>query len=621
MATTLAQKQDTQDTNVARLCLRLLRYAAPRWPGLLAVIATMLLKTGLDVLKPWPMKIVVDYVLGGKPMPLALAGGLASLSGGPATRDDLLAWSVAGTVVVFLLAWALGLASGFASIGFGQRIVYDLAGDLFGQLQRLSLRFHSHTPIGDSIRRVTTDSKCVSTIVQDVLLPLLTSLFSLAAMFTILWRLDAALTLLSLAVVPFLIGILRRYAGPMLQRSYEQQEIEGRLYSLVERTLAAIPVVQAFGREEQADRDFRANSRAVLDAVLTTTGVQLKYKVLTGLATAAGTAAILWVGGRHVLEGRLSVGDILVFLAYLGALYAPLESLISASFTIQGAAGSARRVLEVLDSSEQVRDFPGARVLPSPVRGHLRLEKVTFGYEAGRPVLHNVSLEALPGQSVALVGPTGAGKSTLVSLIPRFFDPWEGSVTLDGHDLRDLRLAGLRQQVALVLQEPFLFPSTVAQNIAYGKPEASREAIEAAAKAANAHAFIRALPQGYDTPLGERGASLSGGERQRIAIARALLKDAPILILDEPTSALDAQTEGLLLEALERLMAGRTTLIIAHRLSTIRRADKIVVLEAGKVIQQGSHQELVAKRGLYARLNTLQFDSPVQPLCGGAALE
>jgi ATP-binding cassette, subfamily B, bacterial len=512
-------------------------------------------------------------------------------------------------VVLFLLGWALGLAAALANVGLGQRMVYDLAADLFGHLQRLSLRFHSRKAVGDTIRRVTTDCGCVAAIVRDALLPVLTAAASLVVMFAILWGLDPLLTLLALAVVPYMVWVFRRYAKPMLQRSYEQQEVEGRMYDVVERTLAAIPVVQAFGGEEEADRRFRHSAEDSVRAALATTDVQLRFKVLMGLATAAGTAVIVWVGAGHALNGELKVGDILVFLSYIASLYGPLEALMYTSSTIQGAAGSARRVLEVLRTEREVADRPGAVALP-PAAGHVRVENVTFGYEPGRPVLKGVSLEALPGQTVAVVGPTWAGKTTLVSLVPRLFDPWEGRVTVDGRDVRDVRLASLRGQVAFVLQEPFLFPLTVAENIAYGRPEASRAEVEAAAKAANAHAFIERLPHGYDTRVGERGATLSGGERQRLSIARAFLKDAPILILDEPTSALDAETEGLLLEALRRLMKGRTTLIIAHRLSTIRDADRIVVVREGTVAEAGAHGELLARGGLYAHLHGIQFGQP-----------
>jgi ATP-binding cassette subfamily B protein len=592
-----------------RLCLWALSYARKRRSALAVVLLALLGKIGLDLLKPWPMKILVDYGLQGQPLPSELAGAVAS-------REDLLTWCVAATVVLFLLSWALGLAAAVANLQFGQGMVYDLAADLFGHLQRLSLRFHSRRPVGDTVRRVTSDCGCVAAIVRDALLPVLTALVTLGLMFGIMCRLDPLLTVLALAVLPGMLVVFRRYARPMLDRSYAQQEAEGRIYDVVEQTLSAIPVVQAFAREEHADGRFVATTGANLDAVLATTDVQLRFKVLMGLATTLGTAAILWVGSEHVLSGRLSVGDVLVFLAYLGSLYAPLEALMYTSATIQGAAGSARRVLDVLETAPEVADRPTARALP-PVQGHIRIENATFGYEPERPVLRDVSLEVLPGQTVALVGFTGAGKTTLASLVPRFFDPWEGRVLVDGHDLRDVRLRNLREQVAVVLQEPFLFPLTIAENIAYGRPGATRQEIEAAARTANAHAFIERLPAGYETVVGERGATLSGGERQRLSIARALLKDAPVLLLDEPTSALDAETEGLLLEALRRLMRGRTTLIIAHRLSTIRHADWIAVIDEGRVVERGTHAELLEGRGLYAHLYGIQFGLPAAVPVGG----
>jgi ATP-binding cassette, subfamily B, bacterial len=600
----VAQPAPTVDTGAVRLLGWLTRYALRRWGGLLAVLATMVAKIGLDLLKPWPMKVLVDHGLGDLPLSPALAG-LAAVFPGSDTREGLIGWSIAATVLLFLLAWALGVAVSYANIGFGQRMVYDLATDLFSHLQRLSLRFHSRQSVGDSIRRVTTDCGCVSVIVKDAVLPFVAALITFVAMFYVMWRMEPRLTLVAVAVAPWLVVVLRRYMTPMLERSYEQQEAEARIYDVVERTLSAVPVVQAFGHEPACDRAFARATDAVVDATVASTVVGLKFKVLTGLGTACGTAAIVWVGAHSVLDGRLTVGGILVFLAYLTALYGPLEALMYAPSTTQGAAGSARRVLEILDTRREVEDRPGARRVER-LSGHLRIEHVTFGYEPGRPILHDVSLEVRPGETVAIIGRTGAGKSTLAGLVPRFHDPWTGRVTVDGIDLRDIELKSLRSQVAVVLQEPFLLPMSIAENIAYGRPQAPRAEVEAAARAANAHDFITRLPQGYDTVLAERGATLSGGERQRLSVARAILKDAPILILDEPTSAIDSLTEALLLEALERLMKGRATIIIAHRMSTIARADRIVSLEKGTIVESGTHAELLRHGGVYARYQAMQ---------------
>ncbi len=590
---------------VTRLCLRLLRYAARRWTGLLVVLAIMFLKTGMELLKPLPMKLLVDNVLDQKPLP-GIAARLIEILPGAVSREGLLIWTVGATVLLFLSGWALGLASAYANIGFGQRMIYDLAEDLFRHLQRLSLKFHSGKSVGDLIRRVTTDTGSVSTIVNGALLPVAGSVFSLVSMFIIMWQLDTALTLLALAVVPFMVFTMRRYSEPMNELSYRQHEAEGEIYTVVEQTLSAVPVVQAFGREEQNDRRLREVTNKTLKALINTTKAQFRFKVFMGLTTAVGTAAILWIGGIHVLEGQLTVGSILVFISYLGSLYGPLHSLMYTSLTINEAAGSGRRVMEILDTEQEVKNSTKARALTN-VQGNVRLENVTFGYEPGRPVLRDVSFEAVPGQTVAVIGATGAGKTTLLSLIPRFSDAWDGSVRIDGRDVREIKLKSLRSQVGIVLQEPFLFPLSIAENIAYGRPSATRREIESVARDANAHEFVKNLPDGYETIIGERGATLSGGERQRLSIARALLKNAPILILDEPTSALDAQTESLLLEALERLMKGRTTFIIAHRLSTIRKADQILVLEHGQIVERGNHVDLLSKNGVYASFYEIQF--------------
>jgi ATP-binding cassette subfamily B protein/subfamily B ATP-binding cassette protein MsbA len=579
-------------------------YAMRRWGALLAVAAAMLLKTALDVMKPWPMVFLVDYVLQARLMPPWLERFIQGLPG-PITPPYLIAWSVAAIMILFLLSWVVGLALTYTGISLGQRMVYDLAADLFARLQQLSLRFHARRAVGDTIRRVTADCSCVSTIVKDGLLPVGSALVSLVAMFLVMWSIHQTLTLLAVAVVPFMIFVFRAYAQQMLDLSYRQQEIEGRIYSTVEQTFSSLAIVQAFGREDWNDRHFKQSTGAALAATLDLTNIQLRFKVLMGLATAVGTAGILWIGARQAMLGEVTVGVILLFLSYLGALYSPIESVMYTTSTIQGVAGSAQRVWEVLDMQTEVRDKAGAVIL-GRVKGHVAIENVAFGYEVDRPVLRGVSLEITPGKTVALVGPTGAGKTTVAALIPRFFDPFEGRVLVDGRDVRDVQLKSLRQNVALVLQEPFLFPLTIAENIAYGQPHATMGQIEAAARAGRAQEFIRRLPHGYQTVVGERGVTLSGGERQRLSIARALLKNAPILILDEPTSALDTETEAALLATLRELSIGRSTLVIAHRLSTVRFADEIAVLDQGRVVERGGHDQLLAAGGHYARLYELQ---------------
>ena len=594
-------------TSLPGLCRWALGYAWRRGLALVVVLLTLLLKVGFELLKPWPLVFLVDHVLLGKAS--ALSTRIAEALPGSPTTYGLILWSVTATGVLFLLSWAAGLANAYASISLGQRMVYDLASDLFARLQALSLRFHTSKAVGDTIRRVTADCACVSVIVKDALAPVLTAAVTVVAMVVVLWRMNPTLTLLSIAVVPLMAFAFHRYAQPMLDRSYAQQEIEGRMYDVVEQTFTAIPVVQAFTREPVNDARFRTATGDSVAAAVSLLNVQMQFKILIGLATALGTAAILFVGGHQALSGGMTVGMILLFLSYLSALYTPIETVMYTGATLQGAAGSARRVREVLGTEREVWDKPGAVAL-SRVRGEVRFENVTFGYEKEHPVLRDVSIEARPGEMIALVGSTGAGKTTLLSLLPRFFDPWSGCVRLDGQDLRDVRLRSLRHNIGLVLQEPFLFPLSVAENIAYGRPNATAAQIEAAARAARAHDFITRLPEGYRTVVGERGATLSGGERQRLSIARALLLEAPLLILDEPTSALDAETEAALLDALEKLRGSRTIFVIAHRLSTVQRADRIVVLKEGRIVEEGTHSELLARAGVYSGFYRTQFAAP-----------
>jgi ATP-binding cassette, subfamily B, bacterial len=585
--------------------LGLLRYALPYWRGALVIIITMLVGVGIDILRPWPTKLLVDQVLDNKPVAPALAHLMTWLPAGSG-REGLLLWASIATVLLFIAGSALGTISGVAMLGVGQRMTYELSADLFMHLQKLSLLFHSRRSVADSVSRVTGDTYCVTTLTTGVLLPLGQSVATLVAMFLIMWRLEPRLTLLSLGIVPFMMISVRLFGGSMKQLAHDRRDLEGRMMSVVQLALNAIPAVQAFTREERERAKFREYADQTVAAYQRGMLAGNWFKIALGLVTALGTAAMMWLGGRYALQGKLTAGTILVFLSYLASLYAPLNAIMYTASTWQGAAASAERVAELLQLEPDVRD--AANALNVPLRGRVSYQNVSFEYEPGRPVLSDVSFQANPGEMVAIVGPTGAGKTTLVNMLVRFFDPMSGTVSIDGHDVKSLQIQSLREQIALVLQEPFIFPLSAAENIAYGRPDAPLEEIHAAAAAANADGFIRRLPEAYHSIIGERGATLSGGEKQRLSIARAFLKDAPILILDEPTSALDARTESMLLDALERLMKGRTTFVIAHRLSTIRNADRILVIDHGRIVEQGRHSELMANGGLYATLYRHQME-------------
>jgi ATP-binding cassette subfamily B protein/subfamily B ATP-binding cassette protein MsbA len=584
---------------------RLLRYLRPHWKDLCIVVVTMIVAAGFEVLRPWPTKVLVDQILGQQPVPESMAQVLPWLPGPDGIRG-LLLWVCVCTVLIFFAGTLIAMATTSTSVRLGQRIVFDLGADLFAHLQRMSLLFHSRRAVGDTIARVTGDTYGLQALVNGALLPLFQSAVTLVAMFAVMWRLEPTMTLLAMSVVPFLAVAIKVFGHSMQARSRARRDLEGQMMSLVQQTLSSLPVVQAFTREEIERSRFRRYADDTVAAYGRSMVADMSFKLVVGLVTAVGAAVMMWLGATYALEGRMSVGTVLVFVSYLASLYTPINSITYTASILRQTAANADRVIEILDTPPDLEDGPDAR--DARLEGHVRYEAVTFGYEPGRPILRNVSLEARRGEVIAIVGPTGTGKTTAVNLLVRFFDPWGGRVLVDGHDVRTLRIRSLRQQVAMVLQEPFIFPLSVADNIAYGRPDATRAEIEAAAAAANAEEFVRRLPGGFDAIVGERGATLSGGEKQRLSIARALLKDAPILILDEPTSALDARTETLLLDALRRLMRGRTTFVIAHRLSTIRDADRILVLDHGEIVEQGRHAELMARAGLYAAFYGQQME-------------
>jgi ATP-binding cassette subfamily B protein len=554
--------------------------------------------SALQLATPWPMKFLVDNVLGDQPLPQVLAQSPL----GP-WREDELVLVLAIVAFSILLATAiagLNLWSSRISIRARQAVVLELKSDLFNAMQHQSLRYHNDRRLGDMMYRLNNAVWGIDELIVTIV-PLIVAAVTFTGMFAIILYMNWQMALLSLIVLPLFYFTYVFYSKNFGWRVEEVQRLEGEALAIGQEVLGALPVVKAFTREEAEHSRFLRQGKAAKEARVKLVTQQSAYSVGVGFITTAATAVVTGFGAWQILRGRLTLGELLVIIAYLGSVYAPLRSIYSAFTYMHAYTAKIARVFEVLAAEPEIRDRPSARVLDK-IEGRVAFEEVSFGYSGNRRVLEGISFEARPGEIVGIVGPTGAGKTSLVSLIPRFYDPTVWRVLIDGHDLRDIQLKSLRSQIGIVLQEPILLSGTIGENISYGRPEAVTEEIVAAARAANAHDFISALPEGYDTPVGERGVKLSGGERQRVSIARAFLKNAPILILDEPTSSVDYRTEAVILEALERLMVGRTTFIIAHRLSTIANADKIVVMQAGRIVEIGTHEELLAAGELYSDL-------------------
>ncbi len=565
-----------------------------RWRAA-AIVALALAEVGLATLAPWPLKVMVDSVLGETPLPSWLTDLLPSTlaSGGTAL---LVAVVVAG-VVIQLGGETVRMIHTQLQIGVGQRVVYALREQLLGHLQRLPLGHHIRHRTADAVYRLDADAYCVDDLIIGGVFPLLVAGLNLAVMFAVLVYVDLTLALLALTVAPFLYLSLRRNTGPLSERAESVKLGESTLVERAFEILSSIAAVKSFSRERHELERFSAAGARTMQARLGLTWQESGFSLSVTAITLLGTALVLLVGGLHVLDGRLTVGSLLVVIAYLAAVYGPVSEIARTTGSLQQAVVSARRVQELLALLPET-DRPDA-VDAQQLEGRIRFDAVNFSYDGQRTVLEDVSFDAQPGELVALVGLTGAGKTTLANLIPRLLEPTDGQVLVDGRPVSAYRRDSLRDRIALVPQTPVLFTGSIADNIRYGRLDATDAEIEAAASAAHAHDFIARLPDGYATDVAEAGASLSGGERQRIGIARALLKDAPILILDEPTSSLDALSEAEVFDALRHLRRGRTTLVIAHRLSTIQDADRILVLHHGRVLAQGTHEALLASTPLY----------------------
>ena len=567
---------------------RVLRYYRPFLGQTIFGLCLSLLGIALNLLKPWPFKIIVDDFL----------------RAGSAIRSDWRMWVLLlclALIGIQLLWGIINWITNYLFVKVGLQALLKLRTDLYSYLQSLSLKYHDARRSSDSSFRVAYDSQSIQTIYNKGFTNIFASIVTLIGTFVIMLRLDWQLTLVSLGIVPLVVGAIYLFAHRIRRESTSIQEHESAVLAQAQEGLSSIRMVHAFGREEFEVRQFQQQARQSLQANLRLTLTNVNSALVISTLMVVGTAVMYYIGTVHVLSGTLTLGSLLVFSAYLLMLYQPLESLTYTTWAMEGATAGAKRCFEVLDRQDDVVDSPGA-VAISSAQGAIAFEAVNFGYAPDRCVLRNIDLQIDPNQIIGLVGGTGAGKSTLLSLVPRFYDPTTGSIRLDGCDIRQITKKSLRAQIAIVLQDTLLFSTTVRENIAYGRPDATEEEIIEAARRAQADEFIRQMPQGYGSLVGERGGHLSVGQRQRIGIARAFLKNAPILLLDEPTSALDPSTESAIMDTIKELMRGRTTLIATHRLATIHNLDQIIVLEHGRIVEQGRGPELAARGGIYAKL-------------------
>ncbi len=566
--------------------------------GLLAVVG----ETIANLLDPWPLKIVLDNVLKSKtingwlnPLILAVAGS---------DKFAIIKFAAFAVLGIAVLDALCSYAEKYLTTSVGQWVMHDMRRSLYSHMQRLGLAYHDQKQTGDLISRVTSDIDAIQSFITSGLLSTLVNAMTLVGMIGVMFYINWRFTLIALSVVPVLFAVVFRYTRLIKKASRDVRKKEGEIVSVIQEVLTSIRVVKAFAREDYEQRRLEEQSLEGIEIALKARGLKAKLTPIVDILVAAGTALVLWFGARLVLAGTLSVGSLVLFIWYLGKMYKPMQELSKMTDSYAKAAIGYERIREVFKTARDVTDNPRARNAPR-FKGKIEFDDVSFSYSPDTPILKNVSFTIEPGQVTAFVGPTGAGKTTIISLIPRFYDPTAGVIKIDGVDIRQFNIKSLRHQMSFVLQETLLFHGPIWHNIAYGKPEATRAEILKAAELANASEFIEKMPEGYDTVVGERGVTLSGGQRQRIAIARAIIRNTPILILDEPSSGLDVVSEQLVFEALDRLMEGKTSIVIAHRLSTIQKASKIFVVSDGRISESGNHEELLKAGGLYAEMQTL----------------
>ena len=576
----------------------------PHWKALLIGFISALGSVAADILQPLPLKIVIDNVLGTKGLPKLVASWLPFVFSGDKLATLNLA--VFAVIVIAVLNAATSYAQNLSMTTVGQWVMHDLRSTLYHHIQRLSLSYHDQSQTGDLISRVTTDIDTVQGFITSTLMDTVVDVLGLTGMLAVMLYFDWTFTLVALSVVPVLFLFVYKYTPRIRKATRAVRKKEGEIVSKIQEVFSSIRVVKAFAREKYEKKRFKEASMETVELALRARAIKAGLSPGVQLITAAGTALVLWYGARQVISGDLPLGGLTMFLAYLGKLYSPIRGLSKLPDSFSKPAIAFERIQEVVDI--EIKNPGAEKPHKAPeFQGRIEFENVSFGYTSERLIQKNVNLTIEPGQIAAFVGPTGAGKTTIISLIPRFYELTGGTIRIDDEDVRTLKLKSLRRQLGFVLQETLLFRVPVWQNIAYGRPTATREEIVEAAKLANAHDFIEELPHGYDTMVGERGVTISGGQRQRIGIARAVIRNAPILVLDEPTSGLDAVSEAIVFDALHRLMKGRTCIVITHRLATIRRAHVIFVLKDGSIVERGAHEELLALNGLYRHLHDTQF--------------
>jgi ABC-type multidrug transport system fused ATPase/permease subunit len=593
--------------------IRLIRELVRPYRGsLLIILLAMLVETGSSLATPWPLKIIIDNVVGHHKLSPWLADMLRPWMDGK-HQLHIAALAAVAYVIIALLGALATYIDNYYTESVGQYVAHDLRMRTFHHLQRLSLGYYSTHQTGTLLSTITTDIQTIQGFASSSTLNILVDLLTIVCMLVLMFWLNWDFTLIAVGVTPFLLLFVSRFKKAVKKATHEVRKQQADIVAVVQQGLESMQAVKAFGRQDLEQQELGKVSHATVDAALKARSIKALLSPVVTVTVAICTAVVLWRGAYLILAGVMTVGALTVYLSYLSKFFKPVKDLATTTNAIAQAAVGVDRIRAILETDTIIPEKPNASEAP-PIRGELAFEHVAFAYDVKNPVLQDVSFTIKPGQLVGIVGPTGSGKSTVFSMIPRFYDPTKGTIKIDGYDIRDFKLKSLRDQIGYVLQETVLFRGTIAENIAFGRPGASREEIIRAAELANAHEFISKMAQGYDTMVGERGSTLSGGQRQRIGIARVMVRNNPILLLDEPTAALDSESEKLVIEALERLMKGRTVITIAHRLTTIRDADQIIVISGGVVAESGTHDELMAKNGIYAELHRTQFESAPSPI-------